>query len=171
MFGGGLFVTAAMGCQCLRLSRPSEIETFTQEDHAGPEPLGKSIEDERSHRCHRCPDRQLFIWSDRGEHLQPKVSNDGKSKRETEIDINRTKPLAGFAFESFVARGATFVHGRNRLKKSSMTAARTAEAIATPEDIDELPKHRPGSLLRSYLSTRLMFVLGGVIGKRESCID
>ena len=73
--------------------------------------------------------------------MQPKVSNDGKSKCETEIDINRTKPLAGFAFESFVARGATFVHGRNRLKKSPMTATRTAEAIATREDIDELPKH------------------------------
>ena len=73
--------------------------------------------------------------------MQAKVTNDGKPERETEIDINRTKPLARFAFESFVARGATFVHGRKRLKKSPMTATRTAEVIATPEDIDELPKH------------------------------
>ena len=141
MFGGGLFVTSTMGRQLIRLGRPSEIETFTHEDHAGPESLGEAIKDERSRCCHRCPDCQLFVGANRAERLQPKVSDDRKSERETEVDINRTKPLAGFAFESFVARGATFVHGRKRLKKSPMAATRTAEAIATPEDIDELPKH------------------------------
>ena len=166
-----MLVTVAMGCQFFRLSRPSKIETFTQEAHAGPESLRKAIEHEWSHCRHRCPNRQLFIWADKGERLQAKVTNDGKPEREPEIDINRATPLARFAFESFVARGATFVHGRNRLKKSPMTATRTAEAIATPEDIDELPKHRPGSLLRRYLSTHLMFVLGELMRKRGFCID
>ncbi|SVC07098.1 uncharacterized protein METZ01_LOCUS259952 [marine metagenome] len=83
----------------------------------------------------------MFIRGNKGERLQAQVSNGGESECEAEIDINRTKPLARFAFESFVARSATFVHGRERLEKSPVTATRTAEAIATPEDIDELPKH------------------------------
>ena len=73
--------------------------------------------------------------------MQAQVPNGSESEREAEIDINRTKPLAGFAFELFVACGAAFVHGYERLEKSSVTATRTAEAVATPEDIDELPKH------------------------------
>jgi len=125
-FGGGLVVTVITGCQFLRLSRPAEVETFAHENHAGPESLGKAIKDKWSHGCHWFPDRQLFDWGDKGERLQSKVADDSEPKRETEIDIDRTKPLAGFAFESFVTRCAAVVHGCKRLKKSPMAATRTA---------------------------------------------
>jgi hypothetical protein len=72
-----------------------------------------------------------------------------QDKRQDEIHIHGTKPLAGLTFKSFVTGLAPDIEAERRFEKVSVAAAGTAKSESAQQNINELTQHVRAAILTS----------------------